>query len=352
MTPFKDLSPTVTTLYAQLLQLVQADEASRSIADLKGTFVCKKIKQKNYWYLQHRFSGKQTQTYLGPESLELLNLIHNHQIGKTLKLSDQENRKRLCSMLIQGGVMIPDSLSSRVIMLLAESGVFKMGSVLVGTHAFQAYSQLLGVVWLQQNRTQDIDIAQERHISVALAMENASSDLPKVLDHARLGFVPVPPLNLKHPSTTFKILGRELHLDLLTPLVGKPTAKPIELPSLKVAAQPLRFLDYLISDPIECVIPYDDGILVYVPNPAYFVFHKLLVSTKREIAVVAKAKKDLSQALSLLEVLARDRKGDLSRAWEELKSRGKNWYQPVLKVLATVKGENAIVQEILKEIVQ
>jgi hypothetical protein len=120
------------------------------------------------------------------------------------------------------------------------------------------------------------------------------------------------------PSTSFKIRGRDLRVDFLTPMIGPESTKPVFLPALGVSAHPLRFLHYLIQDPAQAVIVGGPGILVNVPDPARFAFHKLWISGKRPVSEQAKALKDLRQAGDLLEVLLEDRPGDLPPAWEEL----------------------------------
>jgi hypothetical protein len=59
--------------------------------------------------------------------------------------------ERLCAMLRHGGAMVTDTPSARVISGLANAGVFRLGAVLVGTHAFIALGNLLGVRW-ESNR--------------------------------------------------------------------------------------------------------------------------------------------------------------------------------------------------------
>jgi hypothetical protein len=99
------------------------------------------------------------------------------------------------------------------------------------------------------------------------------------------------------------------------------------LPALNAAAQPLRFLDYLIEEAQPAAIVAGDGILVNVPHPARFAFHKLIVARERPVAQQAKAAKDLLQAGQLLQVLLEDRPGDLVLAWETLCGRGRGWLQ-------------------------
>jgi hypothetical protein len=212
--------------------------------------------------------------------------------------ADAGQRARLCGMLAAGGAATESAPAVRALSLLAQAGVFRMGGILVGTQAFSAYGNMLGVRFEQQAlRTQDIDIAQDRSIGIALSVETA-------------------PLK---PSTSFKVRGRDLRVDFLTPLLGRDSEEPVFLPALGVAAHPLRFLDYLIESPAQAVIVGFDGILVNVPDPARFALHKLLISQRRPVSEQTKAAKDLRQARALIELLLLDRPGDLPVAWEALR---------------------------------
>ena len=85
-------------------------------------------------------------------------------------VADADQRARLCSMLIAGGAATESAPTLRILSLLAQAGVFRVGGILVGTQAFGAYGNMLGVRFEQQAmRTQDIDIAQDRSIGIALA---------------------------------------------------------------------------------------------------------------------------------------------------------------------------------------
>jgi len=101
-------------------------------------------------------------------------------------------------------------------------------------------------------------------------------------------------------------------------MVGPESTKPVFLPALGVSAHPLRLLDYLIRESTQAVVLGGSGILVNVPDPARFAFHKLWISGKRPVSEQTKATKDLRQASDLLEALVSDRPGDLPAAWEEL----------------------------------
>ncbi len=213
-----------------------------------------------------------------------------------------------------------DGATARVLDVLDEQGVFDAGVTLVGTNAFLAYQGALGVRWSSAARTADIDIASE--INVALA---SPVDLLSALDATGLPFDEIPSLNPKTPSTSFKVRRKDLRVDVLVPLVGKPSKGPIRVPGLNVCGTPLRFLDYLIDDPMRVALPCRRGLLVSIPAPARFAFHKLIVSQERPVVEHNKRVKDVAQAAQLLDALVELRPGDLPPAWEELKRRGKGW---------------------------
>ena len=106
-----------------------------------------------------------------------------------------------------------------------------------------------------------------------------------------------------------------MRVDLLTPMRGKTTSKPIEIRALGVPAEPVRFLDYLLEETEPAAVVARAGVLVNVPAPARYALHKLVTRERRPAALQTKALKDLAQARQLLEVLLADRPGDVSRAW-------------------------------------
>ena len=63
------------TLYAELLQRVLSDAIAAPMRKLGRSFVSKKIGRKTYWYLQHRQAAGMKQSYLGPETPELMRVI-------------------------------------------------------------------------------------------------------------------------------------------------------------------------------------------------------------------------------------------------------------------------------------
>jgi len=328
------------TLYAELMELLIASGTHRSIGHLPGCFTTKSIKGEVYYYYQYTAPGGDIkQVYIGKKSSVLDKFVKGFLKEREGLKSDIEHVQRLCAQLRIGGAIVTDAVSSRVLKALEESGIFHLGGVLVGTHAFTVIGNLLGFRWHGAAiKTQDIDIARERGLSVAIPLIHAG--IPAVLERLKMGFLPVPPLNPKNPSTSFKVRGKALRVDILTPQ-RKEESGPVSIPVLNTAAQPMRFLDYLIENPEWGAVVDGGGVLVKVPNPARFAFHKLIISRLREVTSQDKAQKDVMQASQVLSVLADDRPGDLLLAWDEIKRRGRGWVKRTSDGLNLLRKINA-----------
>lgn len=307
----ENLSESAKLLYAQLLsQCLHASAPSgRGLS-----FVGKKIRGGAHWYLQLTVGSRKTQHYLGPDTEEVQDLIRKEKALWQRVKPDIASRERLVAMLASGGAQTLGGAEARVFELLERTGVFLVGGVLVGSHAFSVYGNMLGVRWdTETTRTQDVDLAADRHVQIAV--ENKPIRLREALLKSDMGFIEVPALDRKAPSTKFRIMGRELSVDILTPMAGRTSAKPVHLAAFETYAEPVRFLDYLMEDPQQAVLIAKGGILVNVPAPARYAFHKLVTSQRRPAAFQVKGAKDIRQAEQLFIVLAQDRPGDLRLAW-------------------------------------
>ncbi len=310
------LSTQMQTVYAELLEQLVAVEAQRAIGHSGGAFVLKQVKGQEYYYYQHALPGGIVQTYVGRRSPALDRVVQRFAAGRAVAIAERGHTTRLCAVLRSGGALAIDAAAARVLAVLADAAVFRLGGVLVGTHAFIALGNLLGVRWSGGGmRTDDIDIAGEA--TLAVAVPSVGADVPKVLESLEMGFFPVPGLSPRHSSTSFKLRGKALRVDLLTPQKGTRT-NPIPVSRFRTAAQPLPYLGYLIEQPQPAALVAGSGILVNVPSPARFALHKLLVACSRPATQQAKSNKDLDQAAQLIEVLSEDRPGDLALAWEAL----------------------------------
>lgn len=310
------LSTQIQTVYAELLEQLRAIDAQRAIGHSGGTFVLKTVKGQEYYYHQHALPSGVVQRYVGRRSPALDEVVARFAAGRASLADELKSTTRLCAVLRSGGALAIDGAPARVLSALADAAVFRLGGVLVGTHAFIALGNMLGVRWGAGGiRTDDIDIAGAR--TLGIAVPPLTADVPTILDSLEMGFFPVPGLSPHHPSTSFKVRGHALRVDVLTPQVGGRT-KAVPIPRFRTAAQPLPHLDYLIADSEDAALVAGSGVLVRVPHPARFALHKLSLARARAAAQQTKSDKDLDQAAQLIQLLSEERPGDLALAWNAL----------------------------------
>lgn len=320
-TPPQRLSDTADNLYAETLEQLLAEEAAGLDRHLRGSFKRREFSGRAYWYYQYRdLEQRVRQLYCGPIDSAWNRIARSEERATD---SGALDRKAQASMLRAAGFSTVPPDAFRLLAALGDAGLFKTGAVLVGTYAFMALGNQLGVAWPgRAATTQDIDVAHGR--SVELAVPGAEMSIPSVLEGLELGYQPIPRLDPKQPSTSFMFRNRPLRLDLLTPPHGK-RVEPIYIPALGAPAQVLRFLDYLLEAPQPAVMVGSRVLRVTVPDAARFAVHKLLISAERPATERAKARKDIEQAAQLLRVLVEERPGDIAPAWRAARARGKNW---------------------------
>jgi hypothetical protein len=299
------LPETTHLIYTELLQaLLHAAHPRRGIS-----FHKKVVKGQSHWYLEYVIGSHKKAYYLGPDAPALRAQLEAARARWHEDAEDAGTRARLVAMLVSGGATTLSAAHGRVLESLAQAGVFLVGGVLVGSHAFSLFANMLGVRWSRAAmRTQDVDIAAD---PMAVTVPDVPVSLEAALRGADARFFPVPSLNRKHPATSYKIRGKEVSVSLLTPMRGKEDTAPRYIAALRAMAEPLRFLDYLLADVQPVAVPVRQGVLVSVPAPARFALHKLVVARRRPVAFAEKARKDVAQAEAVLEVLAEDRPGDV-----------------------------------------
>jgi hypothetical protein len=303
----------------------------------RGAFTTKQVKGETYLYFQASQPGGSTrQYYLGRKTPTLDRIVRGLEKRTVDAAADLARARRLVAQLRLGGANQTDSASARVIKGLAEAGVFDVGGVLVGTHAFVTLGNLLGVRWTSGSlRTQDVDIAGSREADIDVAVPDIEADVPTALESLKMGFLPVPQLDPKEPSTSFKVRGQALRVDLLCPL-RDAVDNPVFLRRFKAAAQPLAFLDFVMEAPERAVVLDGDGSLVNVPTPARFGLHKLAVSQLRPATFQSKAAKDIQQAGEVLKQVLENRPGDLELAWDAVDRRGARLKKAIERGLAAL----------------
>lgn len=321
MSRYAELTLTAQTAYAQLLEAAVASLHGSTLADLPGSFAAKTVKGHKYWYYQYTEpSGKLRQAFVGPDNDAVRTLIARK--GGASLLSPLVPLIR-SAVALGCAEVLPRHM--KVLARLADYGFFRAGGVLVGTHAFLAYGNMLGVRWGGADRTQDIDFAHAgKSLSIALP-QDFRIDTCAAIQSLDLGLLPVGELTGKAGATYLNPREPEFRLDFLTTRHRGGDA-PFEHPQLGIALQPLRFMEFSLVDVQQAVLFAGDRCVVAsVPQPARFALHKLIVHGERQGAYAAKSAKDLAQAAALLTFLKEHRSWEVEEAWADLLSRGKGW---------------------------
>lgn len=326
-------------MFSELAQR-SLDAAFTTEFTLDGRFVPVTVKQRRYWYFDAPAAeGGKHRRYVGPADDPAIQSRVDR--FKDLKADFQGRRKLVSTLVREAHLPQPDRMTGDVVAALAEAGLFRLRGVLIDT-AFQVYPALLGVrVPATAMRTSDTDFAQFHAISAA-----AADSLPPMLEVIRAvdpTFREVPDVADGRRTTRY-VAQSGFQVEFLTPNTGSAThdGKPATMPALGgAAATPLRFLDFLIHQPVRTVLLYRSGIPVTVPAPERYAVHKLIVASRRRKNGdgTAKARKDLAQAAILTEALAMvQQQDDLASAFVEAWDRGPAWREAIARSIRMLEA--------------
>ena len=227
---FSDLPVSAATAYAQLHTATLAQELARDVSHLQGSYSQKTIKGASHWYFAYReVAGAVRQLYVGPDNAETGALIEQ---AKQLKPAAALKPLAKAALALGASTMTRQHLS--VISRINEYQFFRAGGVLIGTHAFLAYANMLGIRWTMTDQTVDIDFAHAgKNISVALPADIHAQPHAAITTMAE-GFLPMmqfrgvqagkPGASYKHPVQS------EYQIDFLCPKTSDDDA-PITVPN-------------------------------------------------------------------------------------------------------------------------
>ena len=330
------LAAIAQTAYSELLASLRLS----AIPDRGLSYFTRKVKGKDYWYVQHTVGSSKRSQYIGPDTEEIRQRIAQCRQKQHETKSLQPQLDRLVATCVATGLQTLTAAEARVYEVLAQSGVFEAGAVIVGTHAFLHIGNMLCVQWAQPiSRTDDLDIAREQ--TIAVAAPPVEADIGDVLLKADRGVIAVRALDPRQSSTRFRYRNQDLTVSMLTPARDRPSSNPVLLTGLNAAAEPTLYLDYLLDDSQPAAVPAGSGILIRVPHPARFALHKLVVSQRRPKAPAAKSRRDLAQAAAVLDVLKDLRPGDIDLAGEAALQMGKKFVNQLTAAASLLDGELA-----------
>jgi hypothetical protein len=281
----------VSTMYAEL-----AERARTEGPLLPGTPGSLALRERpgsgSYWYRRYYDAPgtPQVEAFLCKEDDLAVHEVMQHRI-EAAEWSQEQFRN-----LRQLGMQVADKDAARVLVEMHNRGLLSVGLVMVGTLAFMAWLNELGVKAVA-SRTQDIDLARRQKLKLA-----APLSILEAVEATTLGFFAIPGMSWAAPSTSGKRPGKDgLRVDVLTS--GTEPGKVVPVPELGWHARAIPHFDYLLASPRNvAMLAGGHCVPVAAPAPERLAWHKLYSSTRR-VHDAAKAEKDLRQAATLLAVL-------------------------------------------------
>lgn len=173
---------------------------------------------------------------------------------------------------------------------LSKEGVLQ-NLILIGGWCQNVYKEYFGnPLEISTLRTADVDFLISNPPNIG-----KEANLPQVFK--RIGFDEE--FSILNGYT--KYVHPELEIEFLIPEMGRGKNKPYRIRELNVQAQGLRYLNLLQDHTLEILF---HGITIVVPEPAAFVWHKLMISERRNNQ--AKTQNDIRAAKQVGEYLLKN----------------------------------------------
>ena len=295
-------SPVSQTLYTQLLEEASVFNAVIFEQGVAGSPYLNHANGYAYWYWQVTGpDGKLKRLSLGRDTPETQALVERLKMRKAEASEAIVALRATTRAFVASGGMSMESAHFRIMEHLARAGLFRKGLVLVGSHAFTALGNLLGLRWGSQLKTSDMDFARALGISLALPGNAEPMDVLSTAQAFDPTFFAVPQLDHRQPSTAIICRKTRIKLDFLTVHAAAESDQPRYFPDLAIAATPLRYMDYLLGGlNRRGLVIGSYAFPINLPDPARFAVHKLIIAQLRRGEGDAKRQKDIRQGDELL----------------------------------------------------
>ena len=310
---------------ASYYEEIKKETISRLACLPKGSIKKKIINGKNYYYFQYRDGNKIIQNYLGKKIPE--EIIENLKERKLLEreLKNVEKALKLLKSKKEIDTLQP---LREIIHALAKTGLWEESVELIGSWVFLLYQQYFGIEKFPL-RTDDLDFA------IQIPYRGKEINLSEILKKMgfKEGFYPDGSMYFYRPG---------LRVEFLVPKRGKSKEKAIQIKKLSLSAQPLRFLEILLENPVE--IKVSRKVKFKIPSLSSFLIHKLIVFQKRKEK--EDALKDLKQAVIVAKKVVSDpeERKKLREIWDSIPE---GWGKKVKKGLKIAKEMLPLEKEII-----
>ena len=138
----KPIPLTLQTLYQDLLQA----HLDRPPEEMAGSPHLRETGGKSFWYVTVRApGGKHRQHFIGPDDKSTRERIERWKVARDDARAFRAQASEKAAALRAARLPALDMTTGKVLRALAQAGAFRLGGVLVGTHAFRLYDLELGM---------------------------------------------------------------------------------------------------------------------------------------------------------------------------------------------------------------
>jgi len=280
-----------------------------------GSAAQKTVDGKTYTYWRvYLASGKHNETSLGRKGEPATEAALE---TKLLESAEMRTLAADVQILRKAGFAAADNSSALTLATLFNAGIFSHGGVLVGSYAFDALLNSLGVRRHANYSTRIPESRRAWPIELAIPRDRR---ILGILHDSGIPLRDQPKADARQPPISFKARGQLIKVDLL--VRGTEAQKTVPLPILHTHAIELPFFRYLVSNPSPGFILGKGNVIpVMLPEPARFALHKLIISTLYGPSFVLRADIDRTQGALLIDALMEKFPDWLSAAAGDLEKR-------------------------------
>jgi len=132
-----------------------------------------------------------------------------------------------------------------------------------------------------------------------------------------------------------KLKHADLTIEFLVPERGRGSDTPYQIPKLKINAQPLRYLDFIVDNTIAINFK---GMRIKLAHPAAYALHKFIIFKRRRKK--DKHDRDIEGAMRVFgELIKQNKHKDIKKVFNKMH---KKWQQTVLENLNAI-GELEVI---------
>jgi hypothetical protein len=312
----------LVTLYADLVQ----DLHMR--VERPASLYSRTIKGIEYTYAKRQAGAVRRDIFIGATADAATQARITQIQNETARGAD---RRKTIAALRAGGIPVQTNELGLVLDALDDAGLLK-NTVVVGTSAYISYAPFVGALLSKASlSTEDADIAT---MSLAISADDVSDSFGAVLKRADPTYAGMLGLDPRSFPSRFRAQSG-FTVDLLTPVLRRDD--PIPMKNLQAAAATLQYLRWLITEPVQAASLYGSGQPIFIPQPARYAIHKLIIAQKRTHNMI-KRQKDLAQAKALIDVLRVRDPYALSDARDAAFAEGfEGWQVPIERSLSELK---------------